>query len=61
MTARIHGLEAIDYAEAHDLTLSKYTDPTEDARDGLSAEEARDIASDDPSLIYVDVYMGGDR
>ena len=55
MTTRIHGLEAIDYADAHGLTLSKHADPIEDAREGLSVDEARDIAGEDSSLIYVDM------
>ena len=55
MTTRIHGLEAIDYADVHGLTLSKYADPTEDAREGLSADEARDITAEDSSLIYIDM------
>ena len=49
------GHAAIRHAEAHGITLSKYADPTEDAREGLSADEARDIAAEDPSLIYVDM------
>ena len=55
MTTRIHGLEAIDYADAHGLNLSKHADPIEDAREGLSVDEARDIAEEDSSLIYVDM------
>jgi hypothetical protein len=52
---RIEGLAAIEYAEAHGLTLSKYTDPTEEARDGLTVAEAQRVSAEDPSLIYVDV------
>jgi hypothetical protein len=54
-TVRIDGLAAICYAREKGLTLNKYTDPTEGAREGLSVDEAREIASIDPSLIWVDV------
>lgn len=50
----IHGTTAIDYAEAKGLTLSKYTDPTEEARTGLTVDEAREVAREDPSLIWLD-------
>ena len=46
---------AIDYAERTGATLCKYADPIEDAREGLTAAEAREIADVDPSLIWVDV------
>jgi len=46
------GHDAIDYAVAHHLPLNKYTDPTEGAREGLTVEEARRIAAEDPSLIW---------
>lgn len=59
MTTRIKGREAIGFAERQGLTLCKYNDPVEGAREGLSAEEAREIAREDPSLIYLDV--DGDR
>lgn len=47
---RLEGSEAIHFAERHGLTLSKAADPTEDARDGLTPDEAQRI---DPSLIYL--------
>ncbi len=50
---KLHGHEAIECAEQHGLTLSKYTDPTEEHRDGLSIEEAKEIAAEDPALIYL--------
>jgi hypothetical protein len=53
-TKRISGWAAIEYAEQHDLLLNKYTDPIEDARENLTTEEAREIAREDPSLIYLD-------
>ena len=52
------GHAAIRHAEATGRTLSKYTDPTEDAREGLSADEARAIAAEDPSLIYITITGG---
>jgi hypothetical protein len=54
-TAKLTGYDAIRYAEAREVTLSKYADPTEDARDGLSPDEAREVAAEDPSLIWVDI------
>lgn len=51
---RLTGIEAIEYAEANALTLSKYTDPTEEARTGLTVEEALEIAAEDPILIWID-------
>jgi putative transcriptional regulator len=41
-------------AKRYQLKLHKYTDPTEDARDGLTIAEAEAVASEDPSLIYVE-------
>ena len=52
--SKITGYAAIEYAERHGLTLNKYADPTEDARDGLTPDDARQIAREDPSLIYVE-------
>jgi hypothetical protein len=52
---RLEGSEAIAYAREHGLTLSKYADPTEDARTGLTPEEADVIRREDPRLIYVDI------
>lgn len=54
-TITLTGLDAIAHAEAHGLRLSKYADPIEDAREGLTVEEAREVAAEDPSLIYVHV------
>lgn len=53
-TTRIEGQNAITLAETLGLALSKHADPVEDARDGLTVEEAREIAREDASLIYVD-------
>jgi hypothetical protein len=54
MANKLSSHEAIEYAEANGLTLSKYEDPIEDAREGLTPAEARKIASEDPSLIYLE-------
>ena len=53
-TGVLTGHEAIDYAEKHGGTLAKHTDPTEEARSGLSVEEARAIAKEDPGLIVLE-------
>jgi len=53
MMDELTGYAAIEYAQEHGLTLSKYTDPMEDARENLTPEEARDVAREDPSLIYL--------
>ena len=52
MPTTLTGYDAIDYAERHGLTLAKYADPTEDARTGLTIDQAEQIAAEDPSLIY---------
>ena len=54
---RLKGWEAIAYAQSHDLTLHKYEDPTEDAREGLSVAQARRVALEDPALIYLEVDL----
>lgn len=48
------GHDAIAYAAEHGLTLRKHADPTEGAREGLSVEEAREIAAEDPSLVWLE-------
>ncbi len=47
-------MTAIKFAEANNLTLSKYNDPTEDAREGLTLDEARAVAREDARLIWVE-------
>ncbi len=51
---RISGYDALHYAEEQGLLLNKYADPTEDAREGLDIYEAREVASEDASLLYLD-------
>lgn len=53
--AKLTGMAAIEYAERNGLTLSKYTDPTEEARDGVSVAEAREIAREDAGLVWIEV------
>lgn len=52
-TIKHTGLDAINLAEELGLTLSKYADPTEGAREGLTPDEAREVAKEDPSLVYL--------
>lgn len=49
----ITGSDAIAYAEAKGITLSKHADPTEGARNGITVDEALAIVAEDPSLIYL--------
>ena len=55
MNERLTGYAAIGAAERTGGKLHKYTDPIEDARDDISIEDAREVAREDPSLIYIDV------
>jgi len=52
---RLTGFDAIHYAEKHDRSLSKFTDPIEGARDVVDVYEASTIAMINPMLIYIDV------
>lgn len=48
------GYEAIDFKRSNsDAVLCKYADSVEDSRENISVEDAEEIASEDPSLIYV--------
>lgn len=51
---RLEGWEAIKYAEEHGLSLRKYSDPTEDAREDLTPDEARAVAREDPRLVWIE-------
>ena len=53
----LNGQIAIDLARLNGLTLNKYADPIEDARTGLTPEEAQVIAREDPRLIYIDIPL----
>ena len=52
MNTKITGYDAINYAEAHGLPLIKSADAIESKRYGMSTDEAREIAAQDPSLVY---------
>ena len=54
------GQAAIDYAQAHNLPLSRYRDITGPAKDGLTVEQAQEIAQRDVNLIYLTVVEGRD-
>jgi hypothetical protein len=48
------GHEAIYFKQHNpEAVLCKFADPTQDAREDLSTEEAEDIAMEDPNLIYI--------
>lgn len=51
---KLEGYAAIEFAEANDLLLNKYNDPTEDAREGLTPDEARAVAREDARLIWIE-------
>ena len=51
----ITGQAAIDYATTSNQTLNKYADPIEEARAGLTIEEAEEVAREDASLIWINV------
>jgi len=52
---KLTGMEAISYVAGGGGTLHKYADPTEEARDGLTIQEARRIAHEDPNLIWTEI------
>lgn len=47
------GETAINLAETYDISIYKYADPTEGARELIDIDEAREVAAEDPSLVYV--------
>jgi len=51
----IRGHQAIAAAAALGVTLCKYADPIENARAGVTVEEATEIARDDASLVWLEV------
>jgi hypothetical protein len=53
-TVKLTGETAIKYVESIGLDggLRKYADPTEGERIGMFPDEAREVARQDPSLIY---------
>ena len=53
-TIKLTGHAAIAYAETTGCRLSKYPDPAEGAREGLTVEQGRAVAAEDPGLIYLE-------
>jgi hypothetical protein len=62
---KLTGFNAIAYAEREGLPLNKRADRIDEARTGLGVAEAEAIASEDPTLIWVEVpdaeYYGEQR
>jgi hypothetical protein len=52
---RLTGYTAIEFAEKHNLTLSKHGDAVDDPATGLTVAEAEAIAEDDEELVYLDL------
>lgn len=52
---RLTGYTAIEYAEKHNLPLSKHGDTVDEPASGLTVAEAEAIADGDEDLIYLDV------
>jgi hypothetical protein len=48
----VHGWDAIELARETGCELHHYTTPIEEARDGISIDEAEEIAAADPGLIW---------
>jgi hypothetical protein len=55
---RLTGYAAIEFAEKHNLPLSKHGDAVDDPATGLTVAEAEAIAEDDEDLVYLDVPEG---
>ena len=54
-TQILRGHDAIKAAAALGCNLSKYADPIEDARTDVTIYEAREIANEDPGLLWLEV------
>jgi len=52
---RLTGYAAIEFAEKHNLPLSKHADAVDDPATGLTVAEAEAIAEDDEDLVFLDV------
>ena len=52
---RLTGYAAIEFAEKHNLRLSKHGDAVDDPASGLTVPEAEAIAEEDEDLIFLDV------
>ncbi|MFO0929698.1 MAG: hypothetical protein U0736_22195 [Gemmataceae bacterium] len=55
---RLTGFSAIEYAEKQGLRLTQLPDAINEGREGLSIAEAEAVASEDESLIYLEVPDG---
>ena len=51
----LHGQAAIEHWRKHGGTLCRYRDSTGPAREGLTIEQAEEIAEHDPRLIYLEI------
>lgn len=60
-TYRLTGLAALAYLREDPCrrVISKYADPTEGAREGITLAEAEEIAAEDPALLYKDLPSVG--
>ena len=45
--------ETIDHAVDHGYLLGRYADPIDNGAENIDADEAEEVAAEDPSLIYV--------
>jgi hypothetical protein len=52
---RLIGFTAIEFAEKHNLSLSKHGDSVDEPASGLTVAEAEAIAEEDEDLIYLDL------
>ena len=52
---RLTGFDAIEFAEKHNLRLSKLGDKVDGPSEGLTVAEAEAIADEDEALIFLDV------
>ena len=52
---RLTGFAAIEFAEKHNLTLSKHGDAVDDPASGLTVPEAEAVAEEDEDLIFLDI------
>ena len=57
----LRGHDAIDYVEANGGQLNSYNSPVDDARSDISVDEAREIAAEDPSLVWCDTTAKADQ
>lgn len=51
--------EVLDRLYGAGLSLDKYADPVEDARQGLARGDAEEVAAEDPGLLYADRALAG--